>query len=135
MSNLSNPCVFPRREVAATRQVGLAEAIEQLRDELGKAQDAGADQQLRFEITEVELELLVELRVEAGPDFKANFGVVSAGVGAKADQARAHTLRLKMNVRDEALGGRRAELSDMTRRSFQDRAPAASEHPEGTAES
>jgi hypothetical protein len=34
-------------------QVGTAQAIEQLRHELGKAQDEGANQQLRFQVAEV----------------------------------------------------------------------------------
>ena len=42
--------------------IGIAEAIEQLRYETGVAQDAGANQQLRFEVAEVEVELLVELK-------------------------------------------------------------------------
>jgi hypothetical protein len=91
--------------------IGLAEAIELLRRELGEAQDAGANQQLRFEVAEVEVELLVELRKEGGPEAKASFGVVSAGVGAMVSSAHSHRLRLRLNVRDEALGGRTAEVT------------------------
>jgi hypothetical protein len=89
----------------------LAEAIEQLRRELGEAQDAGANQQLRFEVAEVEVELLVELRNEGGPEAKVSFGVVSVGVGATVTSAHTHRLRLRLTVRDEALGGRSAEVT------------------------
>ncbi|MCD7440999.1 hypothetical protein K4B79_22580 [Streptomyces lincolnensis] len=90
---------------------GLAQAIESLRAELGAAQDAGADQQLRFEVEEAQLELLLELRrdVKAGAQLK--FGVVAAGVDGAVGVARTHRLTLKLKVKDEALGGRNAEVS------------------------
>ncbi|MFG2651195.1 trypco2 family protein [Streptomyces sp. NPDC048436] len=88
----------------------MAQTIEQLRRELGDVQDAGAHQQLRFEIAEVEVELLVELREEGGPEAKVSFGVVSVGAGAKLGSAHTHRLTLKLNVRDEALGGRTAQV-------------------------
>lgn len=91
--------------------IGMAEAIEELRRELGAAQDAGANQQLRFEIAEVEIELMVELRFEGGPQGKVSFAVVSIGADAKATQAQTHRVRLKLNVRDEALGGRTAQVT------------------------
>ncbi|WP_371552497.1 hypothetical protein OG266_44015 [Streptomyces sp. NBC_00554] len=92
-------------------RVGVAQAIEQLRRELGEAQDAGANQQLRFEIAEVQMELLVELREEGGPEAKVSFGVLSVGAGAKVGRAHTHRLTLKLNVRDEALGGRTAHVT------------------------
>lgn len=99
------------REEARVGRIGVAQAIEQLRRELGDAQDAGANQQLRFEIAEVEMELLVELREEGGPEAKVSFGVLSAGAGAKVGRAHTHRLKLKLNVRDEALGGRTAQVT------------------------
>ncbi|PWI05122.1 hypothetical protein DIZ27_41285 [Streptomyces sp. NWU339] len=90
---------------------GLAQAIESLRAELGVAQDAGAHQQLRFEIEEAHLELLLELRRDVKPGVKLQFGVVTAGVDASVASARTHRLTLKLKVRDEALGGRNAEVN------------------------
>ncbi|MFA1549925.1 trypco2 family protein [Actinomadura chokoriensis] len=98
--------------------IGLAEAIEQLRYELGEAQDAGADQQLRFKVTEVEMELLVELRKEGGA--KASFGVLSVGAEGKISKGNAHRLKLKLEVKDEALGGSTAEVGDDDEGSFDD---------------
>jgi len=92
-------------------RIGLAQAIEELRRELGQAQDAGANQQLRFEIAEVEMELLVELREEGGAEAKASFGVVTVGAGGTAGSSHTHRLTLKLNVRDEALGGRTAQVA------------------------
>ncbi|MFD2687736.1 trypco2 family protein [Streptomyces phyllanthi] len=90
---------------------GLAQAIEDLRAELGVAQDAGANQQLRFEIEEAHLELLLELRRDVRPGAKFSFGVVTAGVDGAFSTARTHRLTLKLKVRDEALGGRNAEVN------------------------
>lgn len=101
-------------------EIGIAEAIEQLRRELGEAQDKGANQQLRFQVAEVEIELLVELRKEGGPEAKATFGVVSLGASGKVSRANSHRLKLKLNVRDEAVGGNTAEVADDDERSFDD---------------
>ncbi|MFF1918073.1 trypco2 family protein [Streptomyces sp. NPDC058239] len=90
---------------------GLARAIEALRAELGIAQDAGANQQLRFEIEEAQLELLLELRKDVKPGVKLAFGVVTAGVDGGVASTRTHRLTLKLKVRDEALGGRNAEVN------------------------
>lgn len=97
-------------------RIGLAEAIERLRWELGQAQDVGADQQLRFEVAEVELELLVELRKEGSA--KVSFGVVPVGVDGAVSSGSTHRLKLKLNVKDEALGGRTLEVTDDAERSF-----------------
>ncbi|MFF3140089.1 trypco2 family protein [Streptomyces mirabilis] len=91
--------------------IGLAQVIELLRRELGDAQEAGAHQQLRFEVAEVQVELLVELREEIRPEVKLSFGVVSGGAGAAAGSSHTHRLTLKLNVRDEALGGRKAQVA------------------------
>jgi hypothetical protein len=96
--------------------MGLAEAIEQLRAELGEAQDAGADQQMRFEVAEVELELLVELRKEGSA--KASFSVLPISAQGKLASGSTHKLTLKLNVRDEALGGATAEVTDNAGRPF-----------------
>jgi hypothetical protein len=97
-------------------QIGLAEAIEQLREELGAAQDAGADQQLRFEVVEVEMELLVELRKEGGG--KVDFKVV--GADGKISSNTSHKLRLKLNVKDAALGNSPLEVGDRSERPWDD---------------
>jgi hypothetical protein len=92
-------------------EIGLAEAIEELRRELGRAQDAGAGQQLQFEVAEAELELLLELRREAAPEARLSFGVVSAGAAGTVASARTHRLTLRLSVRDEATGGRNAHIN------------------------
>jgi hypothetical protein len=84
-------------------QIGLAEAIEQLREELGAAQDAGANQQLRFEVVEVEMELLVELRKEGGGKVVGADGMIASNTS--------HKLKLRLNVKDAALGNASLEVA------------------------
>ncbi|MEU4496997.1 trypco2 family protein [Streptomyces sp. NPDC023998] len=98
--------------------IGLAEAIEQLRRELGDAQDLGAHQQLRFEVSEVEMELLVELHKELEPEAKVSFGVVSVGAGTTVGSSHTHRLTLRLNVRDEALGGSKARVNRSQERAW-----------------
>ena len=93
-------------------QIGLAEAIEQLREELGAAQDAGANQQLRFEVVEVEMELLVELRKEGGGKVVGADGMVSSNTS--------HKLKLRLNVKDAALGNASLEVGDRSERPWED---------------
>ncbi|MGW3209059.1 trypco2 family protein [Streptomyces sp. NPDC001135] len=85
-------------------KIGLAAAIEELRQELYKAQEAGVRQQFAFEVEEAQLELLLELRSDVRPEGKLSFGVASVGVGGTSASARTHKLVLKLKVRDQALG-------------------------------
>jgi hypothetical protein len=91
-------------------QIGLAEAIALLRDELAQAQDAGQGHQFRFEIAEAEVEFLVEVGSEGGVDGKVAFGVLSVGGQGKASHADSHRLRLKLKIKDAATGGRTLEV-------------------------
>jgi len=95
--------------------ISLSEALQELRRELYTAQDAGAGQQLRFEVEQAQLTLEVEFRrdgkggvkVEVGlPGAKAN-GEAGGGLGG----TRRQTLTLTLQVHDEALGGERARIS------------------------
>ncbi|MFG3151501.1 trypco2 family protein [Streptomyces sp. NPDC048219] len=92
--------------------IGLAAAIEELRQELYRAQDLGADQQFAFGIEEAELELNLELRNSGRGDGKVSFGVATVGAGGEHSTIRTHTLTLKLSVRDRASGGSRPEISD-----------------------
>lgn len=91
-------------------RVGLAKALRLLREELAKAQDEGQGHQFRFEITGAEVEFLVEVDSEAGVDGKASFGVVSVGASGKASRADTHRLRLTLDIKDAATGGRNLEV-------------------------
>ncbi|WP_234542493.1 trypco2 family protein [Streptomyces sp. R39] len=91
--------------------IGLAAAIEELRQELYEAQDRGAREQFAFEIQEAQLELLLELRDDVNGDGRLRFGVATAGAGAGHSTARSHKLTLKLQVKDRAAGGSNPEIS------------------------
>jgi hypothetical protein len=58
--------------------LALSEVIAQLRAELAEAMRAGENEQLRFELGPVEVELTVGVEKEAKPGAKAKFWVSSA---------------------------------------------------------
>ncbi|MFB7122977.1 trypco2 family protein [Kitasatospora sp. NPDC056273] len=92
--------------------IGLAAAIEELRQELYQAQDLGAGQQFAFGVEEAQIELLLELRDSGKGDGKLNFGVATVGAGGEHTTVRTHKLTLKLSVRDRAAGATTAEISD-----------------------
>ncbi|MEU0965161.1 trypco2 family protein [Streptomyces sp. NPDC005917] len=90
--------------------IGLAAAIEELRQELYEAQDRGAREQFAFEIQEAQLELLLELRDDVKGGGKLQFGVATASGGAERSSARSHKLTLKLQIKDRATGGGSPEI-------------------------
>ncbi|MEU7640803.1 trypco2 family protein [Streptomyces sp. NPDC039016] len=92
--------------------IGLAAALEELREELYQAQVLGAGQQFAFAVEEAELELLLELRSTGKGDGKLTFGVATAGLSGEQSTVRSHKLKLKLSVRDRATGGTSPEISD-----------------------
>ncbi|KND33535.1 trypco2 family protein [Streptomyces acidiscabies] len=92
--------------------IGLAAAIEELRQELYEAQRLGSDQQFAFGVEEAQLELQLELRKSAKGDGKLSFGVVAVGGGGEQASVRTHKLTLKLSVKDRAAGGTSPEVGD-----------------------
>ncbi|MET8405898.1 trypco2 family protein [Streptomyces sp. NPDC058232] len=92
--------------------IGLAAAIDELRQELYKAQGQGAHQQFVFQIEEAQLELFLELRDEGRGDGKLQFGVATVNAGGSHSSARTHKLTLRLQVRDRATGSTSPEISD-----------------------
>lgn len=78
----------------------ITEAIEQLRAQLSAAQERGKNATLRFHVTEVEMEFLVEVRREGHGGAGLKLGVVSLGADGKLSQGSSHRLRLKLDVKD-----------------------------------
>ncbi|MEU4982548.1 trypco2 family protein [Streptomyces sp. NPDC021969] len=97
--------------MADKADMGLAAAIEELREELYAAQDKGVNQQFRFEIEEAQLELLLELRKDDKIGGKFRFGVAEAGLDRTTTSARTHKLTLNLKIKDRAVGGRNPEIS------------------------
>ena len=95
--------------------VGLAKALAGLRRELATAQDAGQGHQFRFEITEAEVEFLVEVDAEGSVDAGVAIGVLTLKAGGTVSRAGTHRLRLKLNIKDAATGRNLEVRRDETR--------------------
>lgn len=85
-------------------EVGLAETIQRVREELSEAQDAGAGHQFRFQVDEVEVELGVEVRKEGGINGKVQLGVVTVGADGRGATGSTHRVTLRLSVTDAATG-------------------------------
>jgi hypothetical protein len=90
--------------------IGLAKALTGLRQELAAAQDAGQGHQFRFEITEAEVEFLVEVDAEGSAEAGVAIGVITLKASGTASRADTHRLRLKLEIADAATGGRNLEV-------------------------
>jgi len=77
--------------------VPLSDAIADLREQLQKAIAAGGDEELRFELGSVVLELEMTLNTSAGGNVKASLWSVVT-VGGSADRARGSAHRLTLNL-------------------------------------
>ena len=70
-------------------ELGLSEAIGQLRREIGASMELARNEPLQFRLGAVELELQVALAAKAGVKGEAKWVVVSFGADAGAAQAEA----------------------------------------------
>ncbi|MFF8604091.1 trypco2 family protein [Streptomyces sp. NPDC015232] len=96
-------------------RISLSEALQELRRELYSAQDAGAGQQLRFEVEQAQLTMEVEFRRDGKGGVKVEVGLpgakVNGDVGGGLGSISRQTLTLTLQVHDEALGGERAKIN------------------------
>lgn len=80
----------------------IAAAIEDLRAQLSAVQ-AESEQdgaRLRFAVTGVEMEFLVQVTKDGGGDFGVRLGLVSVGADGKVSKDNSHRLKLTLDVRD-----------------------------------
>jgi hypothetical protein len=80
-------------------EIGLAEAIGQLRREIGVAMESARGEPLQFQLGPVELELQVRVSSKAGVKGEAKWFVVSLGADAGTERAGTHTVKLKLTPR------------------------------------
>jgi hypothetical protein len=78
-------------------RIPLANAIRSLRRELVTAVQDGQNEDVRFALGPIELELQVEITSEAGADAKIGFWVVSLGGKAAFSSGTRHTVRLSLS--------------------------------------
>ncbi len=76
--------------------IGLSEMVVSLRKELIEAQEKGAEQDLRFKVNEIEIEVDIVTTKEASPGAGVEFWVFSAELNTKFSDVRTHRLRLKL---------------------------------------
>jgi len=90
-------------------ELGLSEAIGQLRREIGASMQAARNEPLQFQLGAVELELQVQLAAKAGVKGEAKWVVVSFGADAGAERTRTHKVKLTLKPTHE---GRDVHVSD-----------------------
>ena len=85
--------------------IELASVIRDLRDELERAIVEGKDEQLRFELGPIELEVSIAVERSDGAAGKVRFWVVDAGADRKKDSAT--TQRITLTLSPKLAGTRR----------------------------
>ena len=88
----------------------ITEAIEQLRSELTAVQAGSTEARLRFNVTEVEMEFLVEVTKGAGGSGGVRLGLVSVGADGKLSKGTSHRLKVRLDVLDTSTGDRATVL-------------------------
>ncbi len=88
--------------------IELADVVSDLRTELERAMRAGADEELRFGLGPIELEVSVGVTKEGSGGAKVRFWVVEMGADVKAAATSTQRIRLTLNP---TLPGQRAERS------------------------
>lgn len=86
------------------QRLGLAESIGSLRRELAEAIAAGADEDLQFEVGEIELELTVTAERSREGSGGVQFWVVNASGGLATSSATTHTVKIPLTPRPKGGG-------------------------------
>ncbi|MFD1934405.1 MULTISPECIES: trypco2 family protein [Nonomuraea] len=86
-------------------EIGLADTIQALRQELITAMADGQDQPVRFHVESVDLELQVAVTASAEASAGIKFWVLSANGKASASTTSTHTVSLHLAAETEG-GGR-----------------------------
>lgn len=82
--------------MSQVEKIGLAEMLTDLRSELLKARDEGAGKEMRFEVADVELEVMVSTTKEAQGKGGVKFWVYNAEAGVSGSEGKTHRLKLKL---------------------------------------
>ncbi|MFG1607972.1 trypco2 family protein [Actinoplanes sp. NPDC049265] len=84
--------------------IGLAEAVQLLRDELTIAQDNGSDEALRFDVGTIEMEFSLVARRTGGGRAGVQFGIVTVGVDGAVSQESTHRVKVTLQPKEFATG-------------------------------
>ena len=77
-------------------KIELAEMLAELRAQLLSAQGEGAGQDLKFEVSDVELEVQLETTKKADGKGGVKFWVYNAEAGVSGSEGMTHRLKLKL---------------------------------------
>lgn len=83
-------------------EIELADLLKSLRSEITRARLEAADQDVRFRIKTIELEVHVAVEKTKGAGAGVRFWVVSIGGKADAKSAQTHVVRLSMTAEGKA---------------------------------
>lgn len=78
-------------------ELGLSDAIRQLRQEIAEAAQNAKGEELQFTLGPIELELEVELVVSGGAKADFKWVVVSLGAEAKGEHHKRHKVKLTLS--------------------------------------
>jgi hypothetical protein len=88
--------------VVGVPEVGLAEALEALRDELQTAWEKAQGQRVRFRTSEVTVTVETVARLEKNAEGKIRWWLVEAGGGVSSGSERTQTMTLTPLLYDES---------------------------------
>jgi hypothetical protein len=101
----------PALGVIAVDWVGLAEAIQVLRDELAAAREAGEGEETVFAVGPIEVEFSVVAKRTGEGKAGLTFGVVTLGMSGGTGREETHRVKVTLMPRDAATG-QPPEISD-----------------------
>jgi hypothetical protein len=76
----------------------LAETVQALREELGKAAAAGAGADIQFPVTQIQLDFHVTIKKEAGISPKVRFWVVELGASGGLSREEIHNVSVTLGT-------------------------------------
>jgi len=85
-------------------RIELADVVGSVRDGLVEAASRGAGNGLRFELGEIQMEFMVEVRRDARARGGVKAWVVDAGAEAGVSRAQTHKVSFTLKPRDTATG-------------------------------
>lgn len=79
-------------------KIRLSDAIENLREELKRSKNNGQNQDLKFNVNSVEIELEVVAEEEAGSSAKVNWYIFGGSTSSKDKEVSKHKLKINLQV-------------------------------------
>ncbi|MFI5888129.1 trypco2 family protein [Streptomyces sp. NPDC051554] len=88
----------------ASDEIGLADAVEAVRDQLIEAAGRNASQDVRFQVGPITMEFTVELRREASGKAEVKAWILGSSAEGKVTKSNLHRVQLTMTPLDSTTG-------------------------------